>query len=123
MSQVDRYTTTDAARGWLTTATVARMLERSTRWVRWLARHRELACEMTDAGQRLFRPDTVRQYLERRTSAHQQSRHERLAALRPKMLRGCIEPRQLSLFGTRRGSERADPEAEVKVLALVRKSA
>jgi hypothetical protein len=110
-------------RGWLTTATVARMVERSPRWVRWLARHDELPCELTDAGQRLFRRDTVMAYLERRARVHQQSRHERLAALRPKMLRCSIEPRQLSLFGTRRSGERSLPEAEANGPAIVRKFA
>jgi hypothetical protein len=104
---------------WLTTLDVARVLAVTTRWVRWLARHGELPCEVTASGQHLFRRDEVRRVLITRTEARARSRPAQLAAVRVRMLKAGYEPRQLSFLSglglrivARR--ERADPQAEVK---------
>lgn len=104
---------------WLTTRDVAKVLRVSTRWVRWLARMRELPCEDTESGQRLFRRADVERALLQRTFAAACSRPAQLMAIRVRMLKAGYEPRQLSLLPRRlklvRGpGERSDPQAEVK---------
>ena len=104
---------------WLTTAAVARMLERTPRWVRWLARTRAIACERTDGGVRIFREADVLRFLERTAQTRRVGRTpERL-----QMLWRDREPYQLSLFPRRAGAKGADPHAEVKPLRLLRKTA
>jgi len=104
---------------WLTTEDVARVLDVSTRWVRWLARARELPCEVTESGQRIFRRDAVRRVLIQRAEVQARNRPARLRAVRVRMLKAGYEPRQLSFLhglGLRivaRG-ERSLPHAEVK---------
>jgi len=68
------------------------MLGLSTSGVRWLARVGRLACETTQAGQRLFRPSEVKRFADRRM----QTRLTGVTTGR-RWIRG--EPRQLSLFG------------------------
>jgi len=82
---------------WLTTADVARLLERTPDGVRWLARTGQLTYQQTHSGVRLFRRGTVRRFVQARAEARLQRRTERLAALRPQMLRVNCEPRQLVL--------------------------
>lgn len=79
---------------WFTTEDAARALERSTSWVRRLARTRQLASERTVAGQWLFRAEDVRRLADKRTAA----RLAGVRVLRPKMLRVDGEPRQLPLL-------------------------
>lgn len=104
---------------WLTSGDTAKVLAVTPRWVRWLARHGELTCEITESGQHLFRRDDVRRVLITRTEARARSRPALLAAVRVRMLKAGYEPRQLSFLhglGLRivaRG-ERSDPHAEVK---------
>jgi excisionase family DNA binding protein len=105
---------------WLTTGDVAQVLGVTARWVRWLARQGELACERTEGGVRIFDRGEVRRVLIERTEAHARSRPAQLAAIRLRMVKAGYEPRQLSLFSrTRlqlvRSSEGSDPQAEVKV--------
>lgn len=104
---------------WLTTLDVAKVLRVSTRWVRWLARMRELPCEETEGGQRLFRRADVERALLQRTFAAACSRPRQLMVLRVRMLKAGYEPRQMSLLPrrlqlVRGGGERSDPQAEVK---------
>lgn len=106
-------------RPWLTTLDVARVLGVTTRWVRWLARAGELACEVTESGQRIFRRDAVRRVLIQRAEDHARRRPAQLALVRMRMLKAGYPPRQLSFLtglGLRivtRG-ERSLPHAEVK---------
>lgn len=110
----------DEPRRWLTTSDVAKLLGVTARWVRWLARHHELACDMTESGIRIFRRDDVRHLLIARTEARARSRPAQLQAVRVRMLKAGYEPRQmnflhrLTLVHSGAGSERPDPEAEVK---------
>lgn len=106
---------------WLTTADVARLLNVTPQWVRWLARHGELSCEITEAGQRIFHRSTVRHVLIARAEAEARSRPAQLKAVRVQMLKAGLEPRQPSLFGPRLklvrwtgGSERSLSDAKVK---------
>jgi MerR HTH family regulatory protein len=107
------------ARMWLTSLDVARLLGVTTRWVRWLARAGELACETTESGQRLFRRDVVRRVLIQRAEDQARHRPAHLALVRVRMLKAGYPPRQLSFLkglGLRivtRG-ERSLPQAEVK---------
>src|SRR5947209_14530060 len=81
----------------LTTGEVARLLQVTPNGVRWLVRDARLACTRTHSGVRLFHPETVMQVMNERAKARIRSRAERLAALRPRMLRVDLEPRQLAL--------------------------
>jgi len=85
------------AEGWLTTADAARMLERSVDGVRWLARQGQLPYERTLSGQFLFRAGVVQRVVAQRAVARTRNRSARLQALRPRMLRVGLEPRQLCL--------------------------
>jgi len=106
---------------WLTTEDVAKVLDITTRWVRWLARAGELPCEVTESGQRIFRRADIRRVLIQRTEDRTCSRPALLAAVRVRMLKVGYEPRQLAFWrgpGARivaRG-ERPDPHAEVKAM-------
>ncbi len=80
--------------GWLTTADVARMLERSPRGVRWLADQEHLSCERTLSQQRLFRSSDVLRLVEKRAKA----RLRGVRVLRPKRIGLRDGPQQLSLF-------------------------
>lgn len=84
-------------RQWLTTADVARMLERSPWSVRWLARTGRLACETTQSGQRLFRLGDVLRLVDQRAKARLRS----VYVGRSKFLSISGEPRQMSLFRAR----------------------
>jgi excisionase family DNA binding protein len=104
---------------WLTTDDAAKLLAVSTRWVRWLARHGELPCELTESGQRIFKRSEVRRVLIQRTEDQARQRPAVLRAVRVRMLKAGFEPRQLSflprLLKLVAGSgERALPHAEVK---------
>ena len=108
-------------RMWLTSADVARFIGRTTRWVRWLARHGELPCEVTESGQRLFRRGEVQRYLLQRQDDEARSRSSKLAIVRIRMLKAGFEPRQMGLPLWKRPrptlvdpGERPVPEAEVK---------
>lgn len=85
-------------RMWLTTGDVAKVLRVTRQWVGRLARAGELACEVTESGQRIFRRDAVRRLLIQRTEEQARSRPALLAAVRTRMLKVGYEPRQLSLF-------------------------
>lgn len=115
--------------GLLTTAYVARILAVTPRWVRWLARTKQLACDQTRSGVRLFRPGDVKAYMEQRAKQRARSRQERLVAVRSRTSQD-VEPRQLNLFGVRLrlvrsgdGGERSLPHAEAKGPRLVKKIA
>jgi hypothetical protein len=82
---------------WLTTGDAARMLQLTREGVRWLVRQERLPCEWTHRGARLFRKGVIKRLVEARAEGRIKSRGERLAALRPRMLRVDLEPRQLSL--------------------------
>jgi hypothetical protein len=81
-------------RQWLTTRDVAKALAVTTRWVRKLANRGELACELTESGQHLFRRNDIRQVLLKRGEARTDRRALALAALRPRMAKADLEPRQ-----------------------------
>jgi hypothetical protein len=99
----------------LTTADVAKILQVTPRWVRWLARTEQLAYTQTRSGLWLFLALDVRRYNDRRAFARARSRRERLQALRPQMLRAGVGPRQASFrLVPAAASERSDPQAEVK---------
>jgi len=116
------FSVADDFRGrmWLTTASAARRLAVTTRWVRALAKTGELPCEMAESGQRLFRRGDVQRYLIQRTEDRARRRSTVLQAVRVQMVKAGFEPRQLALFGPRRPrltlvrGERALPHAEVK---------
>lgn len=80
---------------WLTTADVARMVERTPRGVRWLADEHGIAVERTRSGQRLFQKDEVLRLVDRRAKA----RLAGVTRLRPRRIGVRGEPRQLALFG------------------------
>jgi len=82
------------AEQWLTTRDVARMLQVTGRWVRGLASLGRLTYEQTPNGMRIFRERDVLRLIETRARGRAQSRRELLAAVRPRMLRATIEPRQ-----------------------------
>jgi Helix-turn-helix domain len=82
---------------WLTTADVARRLGLTKNGVRWLVRTGQLACEWTRSGQRLWRYGEVQRCLTERADARARSRRERLAAVRVRMLKARLEPRQVRL--------------------------
>lgn len=102
-----------SARCWLTTADVARVLERTPRGARWIVDQVQLACTRTTSGQRLFHAIEVRQLADRRAEA----RLHRVTALRPKRLGPRDGPHQMSLFDTHlrlvRRRSSALPPAEV----------
>ena len=54
---------------WLTTSDVARALDVTANGVRWLVRTRQLACEWTRNGRRLFSLRDVRRLAEKRLTA------------------------------------------------------
>ena len=115
----DRNGPVPPRRMWMTTLDVAKRLGVSTRWVRWLARMGELPHEITEAGQRIFRRSEIERavLLRRDVLARSRPLVLRLRAVRLKMAPVAVQPRQVS-FGRRlqlvRGSERSDPQAEVK---------
>jgi excisionase family DNA binding protein len=81
----------------LTTGEVARLLQVTPNGVRWLVRDGRLDCARTHSGVRLFHPETVMQLVQQRATARIRSRGEMLAALRLRMLKADIAPRQLTL--------------------------
>jgi len=83
---------------WLTTADVARALERTTRGARWIAEQYALTCQRTQGGQRLYKEADVRELADRRARA----RLHGVKVLRPKRFNVRGEPQQMSLFGPRR---------------------
>lgn len=98
---------------WLTTADAARMLERTTRGVRWLADQAHLPCVRTQSRQRLFHKSTILRLVQQRADA----RFRGVKVLRPRKVGVPGEPRQLALFGPRlRIVHQADslPHAEVQ---------
>jgi len=106
---------------WLTTADVARLLNVTPQWVRWLARQGDLPCEITEAGQRIYRRADVRRVLIARVEAEARSGPAKLRVVRVRMLKAGLEPRQPSLFGPRLKlvrwtgeSERSLSDAKVK---------
>jgi len=115
---------------WLTTAQVAKRLGVSTRWVRWLARHGEIAHLITGEGQRLFRREDIWRYAEARSEREARRRPAQLAALRPRMVYSALAPRQMSLLPLLlsarlrmvRAGERSVPHAEPKRAEVVVKS-
>jgi excisionase family DNA binding protein len=106
---------------WLTTGDTARLLQVTTRGVRWLAATKRLTAERTGSGQWLFRSDDVERAMLHRGRGRLLPRAERLRAVRLHMLKVGIEPRQLALF--RRAGERSLPDAEVKGRHMLRESA
>lgn len=78
----------------LTTADVARWLERSPRAVRWMAGVGLLVSERTQSGQHLFRRDDVARLAERRAEA----RYRGVKVLRPKRFGVPGQPEQLSFW-------------------------
>jgi hypothetical protein len=79
---------------WMTTADVARVLERTPRGARWIVDQAALRCERTPSGQRLFWPSEVRKLADRRTEA----RLRNVRAFRPKKLGVRGGPHQRLLF-------------------------
>jgi hypothetical protein len=107
---------------WLTTRDTARLLQVTTRGVRWLAATKRLAATRTLSGQWLYRSDDVEKALLHRGRGRLLPRAEQLRAVRLHMLKVGIEPRQLALFGRSHG-ERSLPDAEVKGRQMLRESA
>jgi hypothetical protein len=79
---------------WLTTADVARVLERSPRGARWIVEQASVPCQRTPSGQRLFWPSAVQQLATQRMEA----RLRNVKAFRPKRLGVRGQPHQMSLF-------------------------
>jgi hypothetical protein len=79
----------------LTTGAVARMLDVTPRWVRWLAAHRQLACERTRSGVALFREGEVLRFMEQQAKTRAGNRAQHLRAVRLRMLQvgGHRQPR------------------------------
>src|SRR2546423_8676229 len=80
----------------LTTGEVARLLQITRSGVRWLVDAGRLDCERTPSGVRYFRAGLVMRLVAQRATDRLRQRGEILAALRPRMLRVDLEPRQLS---------------------------
>ncbi len=106
-----------------TTRDVAQWLERTPRGTRWIVDQAQVPCERV-RGQRLFRPDDVKQLAHQRAEA----RRTGVTVLRPKRLGVRGEPHQLSLFGARvrhfpaRECHKVSlPDAEVHHAELFRK--
>jgi len=95
----------------LTTATVARMFERTTRAIRWLAQTGTLPARKLRSGQWLFIKGDVQRCLEDRAEA----RFRGVRVLRPKKPAVPGQPRQLSLF-----APVVKPRMAKAVLRLVR---
>jgi hypothetical protein len=106
---------------WMTTADVARVLERTPRGARWIVDQADVPCQRTPSGQRLFWPGAVQQLATRRMEA----RLRNVRAFRPKILGVRGEPHQMSLFWTplKRAPLKIPtlPEAEVLRAKLRRK--
>lgn len=82
---------------WLTTSGAARVLQLSTEGVRALVRAKELACQWTESGQRIFeRKEVERCHVARGRARARHPRHL-LADVRPRMLQAGLEPRQARL--------------------------
>lgn len=79
----------------LTTADLARMLERTPRGARWIARQAALPYERTQSGQHLYQRDDARRLIDRR--ADQRFRGVTRLRVRKQGVPG--EPHQLALFG------------------------
>jgi len=79
---------------WLTTADVARVLERTPRGARWIVDQADIPCQRTPSGTRLFWPTVVQQLATRRMEA----RLRNVRAFRPKRLGVRGGPHQMSLF-------------------------
>ena len=95
---------------WLTTSDVARALDVTANGVRWLVRTRQLACEWTRNGRRLFSLRDVRRLAEKRLTARLVGK----GTVRPKMLWSGVGPRQGDLLGAplrliHRGESRTSP--------------
>ncbi len=108
---------------WLTTADAARALQVTPRWVRWLARMKELPCTQTRSGLWLFRESDVLRLAERRAKARGRGQAVWWAVVRPQMLKATLEPRQprFRLVRSCGQSERSLPQAEVKPADAFRK--
>ena len=78
---------------WLTTGAVARALDVTTNGVRWFVRTRQLKCERTLSGQRLFLLTDVKRLHDKRLTTRLKG------PVRPKMLWAGVGPRQPTLFG------------------------
>lgn len=97
----------------LTTADVARVLQVTDRWVRWLARTDQLATyTQTRSGLWLFLERDVQAFMLARAKARLRGPRERLLALRPQMAK-AVGPRQGRFRLVPRG-ESSDPPSEVK---------
>jgi len=114
----------------LTTMSVARMLERTSRAVRWMAQTGRLAGRKLRSGQWLFVKGDVERFVAQRSEA----RLSGVRVLRPKRFTAPGQPQQLALFGPTtvkprmakavlRLVPRAEslPEAEVHFARLARK--
>src|SRR5438046_2598424 len=106
---------------WLTTADAAKRLDLTPRGVRWLARQQRLVSERTASGQWLFPREEIRRVLLARAEDRAQSRSAALRAVRCRMVRAHLEPRQLSMLPRLERTlveaatgERSLPDAEVK---------
>ena len=95
----------------LTTGSVARMLERTSRAVRWMAQTGRLAGRKLRSGQWLFIKGDVELFMARRSEA----RLSGVRVLRPKRYTAPGQPQQLALFGPT-----VKPRMAKAVLRLVR---
>lgn len=93
----DGWPTPRMGRHWLTTGDAARMLQVTRQGVRWMVADERLRCERTNTGQRLFQESDVLRLAAVRATARIQRRDARLMAIRVRMLRASLEPRQLAL--------------------------
>lgn len=82
-----------SARDWLTTADLARALERTRSGALWIVKQADVPCDRTTLGYRLFRQRDVLRLVQHRADA----RLRRVTALRPKKLGVPGEPQQLAL--------------------------
>ncbi len=81
---------------WILTTAAARLLQISATGVHHLVREGLLPCEVTLDGTRIFRLGLVRKVADRRELDRIRSRAARLRALRPRMIRANLHPRQLA---------------------------
>lgn len=79
---------------WLTSADTARILRVTPRAVRWFAQTKQLACLQARSGVRFFQLCEVLRFDRQRAEGRAQTREAQLAAVRPRMLRARLEPRQ-----------------------------
>jgi hypothetical protein len=90
-----------AHRHLLTTADAAQELQVSRWRVIQLAEQGDLACDLTRSGQFIFTLKAVRALRDRRADHNARPRAEQLRAVRCRMLKAPLEPRQLNLLGRR----------------------